>query len=579
MSRRLRSQVLLRAFVLLALLPGASATWSGPAAAQAPPPQPRFDLTQALTDFAQRTTLAFDGLGMITGNLEAQSFFPPGKVADYWGFQYLRDNDPSDMGHNTSFLTRAACNVLYILTDEQLASLKSLASSQVAAINQYAYQRYPLMKAFRRLVDGDLPAGATGLDVATVKAASRELYRLDGQISYDRAVLYARIFRSLSPDQKSWLDAMVGKGWASWPAKDMQDVRARLQGLSNDESVAVMTYAGDMFSWYAGSLDADVYFCPERHGTYFGSFYMKDAPAIGHEGYSINEQLTATAGSALCEASKGYVTADQAAIVSALVDAQRSNLYAGASNIVKARTDIATALRSLIVSVEPSTAFLDQVKADVLDESGLYGELDGENAAAYATAFAQLNASLSTAQKTHLLDLRRSFMAGTYADGTPFDFTVCSTPFLYAAVIADAATLAPYVSNTDHFFAFAGGGGGSTQTTCAPDAQTLCLVNGRYRVTSRWKNQYAGGAEETLSKTLLTDATGAFWASDPASFEYLIRIVTATDNGKAWISIPTFTDVEFWLTVLDTKSGLSKEYHSPAGNRTLIYDPTFFVYP
>ena len=114
---------------------------------------------------------------------------------------------------------------------------------------------------------------------------------------------------------------------------------------------------------------------------------------------------------------------------------------------------------------------------------------------------------------------------------------------------------------------------------CVPDAQTLCLVNGRYRVTSRWKNQYAGGAEAPLSTAPLTDATGTFWMSDPASFEYLIRINTATDNGRAWISIPTFTDVEFWIAVLDTQSGQFREYHSPAGNRTLIYDPSSFVYP
>ena len=89
-----------------------------------------------------------------------------------------------------------------------------------------------------------------------------------------------------------------------------------------------MTYAGDLFSWYAGSIDADIYFCPERHGTYFGSFYMKDAPAVGHEGYSIDETLTATAGSALSDSSKGYVTSDQAAAISSLVDTQRANLYA-----------------------------------------------------------------------------------------------------------------------------------------------------------------------------------------------------------------------------------------------------------
>ena len=89
-----------------------------------PPPDPGnptnpagFNLAQTLSDQAQRTTLAFAGLGMMTGNLEAQSFFPPGKVADYTGFQYLRDNDPDNMGHNTSFLTRIANNVIYILDD------------------------------------------------------------------------------------------------------------------------------------------------------------------------------------------------------------------------------------------------------------------------------------------------------------------------------------------------------------------------------------------------------------------------------------------------------------------------------
>ena len=67
-----------------------------------------FTIEQTLSDQAQLTTLAFDGLSFITGSLEADSFFPPGKVADFWGFQYLRDNDPSDMGHNTGFLTKAA---------------------------------------------------------------------------------------------------------------------------------------------------------------------------------------------------------------------------------------------------------------------------------------------------------------------------------------------------------------------------------------------------------------------------------------------------------------------------------------
>ena len=65
-----------------------------------------------LSDEAQGTTIAFDGLAFLTGSLGADSFFPPGKVADFWGFQYLRDNDPSQMGHSGNFLTKAANNVL-----------------------------------------------------------------------------------------------------------------------------------------------------------------------------------------------------------------------------------------------------------------------------------------------------------------------------------------------------------------------------------------------------------------------------------------------------------------------------------
>jgi len=407
-----------------------------------------FTLAQSLSDEAQRTTLAFDGLAMMTGNLEAQSFFPPGKVADYTGFQYLRDNDPDNMGHNTSFLTRVANNVIYILTDSQFAQLKTLATAQLDQINLYGYKRFPLMKAFRRLLDGDIPSGSSGLNLNAVKKASRELYLLDGQISFDRALLYANIINSMDATQKAYLGAMKGKGWNSWPDITNDQIKSKMQGLPQGTAVAVMTYASDLFSWYAGSLDADVYFCPERHGTYYGGFYIKDAPAVGHEGYSISEQLTATAGAALSDSSKGYVTQSQATMMSSLVNTQRNNLYAGPSNIVQVRTQIATLLRSLLTS----TASSDAVKAQVLTLSGTYGDLDGENNYNYATVFAQVYNTLTTAQETKLAALRKSIMSGSYSDGTPFDYSVCTTPFLYSSVITDVGVLAPYLDDTDYLF-------------------------------------------------------------------------------------------------------------------------------
>ena len=114
---------------------------------------------------------------------------------------------------------------------------------------------------------------------------------------------------------------------------------------------------------------------------------------------------------------------------------------------------------------------------------------------------------------------------------------------------------------------------------CVEDSETMCLIGGRYSITSQWKNQYAGGVVSDLNRTTLTDATGAFWLTDPGTFEYLIRIQTATTNGHAWIAIPTFTDVEFWITVQDLFNSQSQTYHSLPGNRTLIYDPYYFIFP
>jgi hypothetical protein len=88
----------------------------------------------------------------------------------------------------------------------------------------------------------------------------------------------------------------------------------------------------------------------------------------------------------------------------------------------------------------------------VLALSGTYGDLDGENNYYYATVFAQVYKTLTPDQKTKLAALRKSIMSGTYSDGTPFDYSICTTPFLYSSVITDASLLAPYLNNTDYLF-------------------------------------------------------------------------------------------------------------------------------
>lgn len=428
--------------VLLCLALVLAACGTAPAAAQSNPPAnagaalassagPMMTMEQTLSDEAQRTTIAFDGLAFLTGSLGADSFFPPGKVADYWGFQYLRDNDPSEMGHNTDFLTRASLNMLSVLTTAQRAQLAMLANSQVSSINDYAYKRFVLMKAFRRLLEGDIPAGTTGLDKTAVSKYSAELYRLDGQISYDRAKVMGGILKALDSTQRASLDAMVGKGMTSWPTADEP---SDLRGLTSDAKVAVMTYAGDLFSWYAGNVEADVYFCPERQGTYFGSFYLKDAPAVGNPGYSIGTNITGAMGNAFIAA----LTPAQAQLITGLVDLQRADL----NKIVETRRSISIQLRKFIAGESADAATITSL-------SNQYGELDGEIVYYFATNFAQVGKTLTSDQKIKLMALRKQ----TVGDFTP------KGAFLYATEIN-----LPTIPNTDFLF-------GSTPGAATPTAQ------------------------------------------------------------------------------------------------------------
>lgn len=384
-------------------------------------PAHEYNIERTLSNGAQRNTIAFDGLAFLTGSLGADSFFPPGKVADFWGFQYLRDNDPTEMGHNTDFLTRAAFNMLHVLTPAQRAALIALAEGQIDRINQYAADRFVLMDAFRRLLEGDLPPGTTGLDESAVEAYSAELYRLDGEISYDRAQVMGGLISELDPAQRAYLDAMVGQGMLNWPVVEEPE---ELRGLPRAVKVAVMTYAGDMFSWYAGSVEADVYFCPERQGTYFGSFYIKDAPAVGNPGYTIPVTLTAELGAEFLQ----MLTPQQSLTITNLVEIQKPALF----EIVDRREDVSILLRTFMNGSVPD-------RNVVLTLMERYGELDGEIVYLYATAFAQVYQALSPEQQAALLAIRTdllgnlAFPTGAYLYSEPIAMPVIpNSDFLFA---------------------------------------------------------------------------------------------------------------------------------------------------
>lgn len=379
-----------------------------------------YNTEQAISDKAQGMTIAFDAMAFLTGDLGADSFFPPGKVADFWGFQYLRDNDPSQMGHAGDFLTSAAMNMLNVLSPDQRSQLIDLAESQVGDISEYGYRRFVLMQAFQNLIDGNLPVGTTGLNKEAVIAYSGDLYVLDGAISYERAQVYGGMLNSLDPTQKAYLDSMIGKGMLEWPDVEEPD---DMHSLDRKVKVAVMTYAADMFSWYAGSVDADVYFCPERHGTYFGSFYLKDIKAMGDPTYAIPTDMTGNLGEDLLT----ELNPDQASLITSLVDIQRPSLL----GIVATREQVAIELRKFLAGETPD---MDTVLALMQR----YGELDGEIIYNLAVNFTAVSQSLSVEQRTSIDAMRTELLgdlslptgAYLYSDPIPMP-EIPSSDFLF----------------------------------------------------------------------------------------------------------------------------------------------------
>jgi hypothetical protein len=413
------------AFLLSALLLLSGCMLTSLAQGNNPPPASggsdnspvRHDIEQATSDRAQLTTIAFDALAWLTGDFCSDTFLPPGKVTDYFGFQFLRDNDPDEMGHNTSFVPRIANAVLAILTDDQIADLISLAEDQVESINGIAEMRYPMIDAFRRLLDNDLPSGTTGLDTDAVMAYGSTLFRLDGEVSLGRAIGLGAIARSLTTTQRSSIEDLASAGSLSWP--DLPD-QVDKTTMPHDVHVAVMTYASEFFSWYAGSIEADVYFCPERHGTYFGSFYMKDMPAMGNPDYSIPTELTGDSG----EAFLNLLTTSQRTIIEDLVETQRDEL----TEIVEVREDISIELRKLMTQTTIDESL-------ILSLSERYGELDAAIAVLYSEAFTAVYKTLSASQLAGMEQLRN------------LEGYACNGAYLFSENIP-----LPAIENTDGFF-------------------------------------------------------------------------------------------------------------------------------
>jgi hypothetical protein len=371
---------------------------------QMAPTNSTYSLTQAISDNGQLMTIAFSGMAFMTGDTGSDSFFPPGKVADFFGFQYMRDIDEAGYGHNTLFLTRAANNMLAILSTDQKAKLVALAKEQASIYSKFAYNRFPLMKAFRRNLEGNIPTGSTGLSAEMVVKYCSNLYAIDANLSYNRALMMGGIVQTLTAEQKAKLAVMQFNNFNTWP--DVAEDADLKKNLTNSEFVAVMTYASELFSWYKGGLNADIYFCPERHGTYFGGFYLKDYPAMNNPNYFIPLDRTGQGGNDFLNT----LTAEQKSLISGIITEQKASLL----EVAQIRETVSKELRKAM-----NGQMVD--KTLVYQKIQRYGELDGWMSGLYAIRFAAVYKTLTADQKAKLTIIRdlNIYPTGAYCFATP----------------------------------------------------------------------------------------------------------------------------------------------------------------
>jgi CSLREA domain-containing protein len=114
---------------------------------------------------------------------------------------------------------------------------------------------------------------------------------------------------------------------------------------------------------------------------------------------------------------------------------------------------------------------------------------------------------------------------------------------------------------------------------CVAGGNSLCLNNGRFKVTANWRTSTANGAGTAVT---LTGESGYFWFFDPGNVEVVVKVLNACGvNNRYWVFAAGLTDQRVDLTVTDTQTGQVKTYTNPLGTtfRTITDTGAFATCP
>lgn len=113
-----------------------------------------------------------------------------------------------------------------------------------------------------------------------------------------------------------------------------------------------------------------------------------------------------------------------------------------------------------------------------------------------------------------------------------------------------------------------------TSQNCTPNANTLCLQNGRVKITATWRNHFNNTTGNSFVKPI-SQATGGLYFSDLNNLELLVK---ALDFGDHYlIMYGTLSNLEYTITATDMVTGRTKDFFNSAGNYCGGSDASTFV--
>jgi len=106
---------------------------------------------------------------------------------------------------------------------------------------------------------------------------------------------------------------------------------------------------------------------------------------------------------------------------------------------------------------------------------------------------------------------------------------------------------------------------------CVRDADTACLLDGRFAVEVAWTTSEATGEARVMSflgERAESDQSAFYWFFDPANFEMGVKMVDAcvAPFDAFWVFVSGLTNQGYALSVRDSQTGEIQVYENPIGS-------------